>query len=107
MLPPFARAYDYGILRSAKFLRFKPYLATVRQDGAWQKRVSQNMERPMAFALEYREFASQQLNAAQSAALPLVRERHLQAAERWQQLAEEHERFEQPPGAMGRQDYFY
>ena len=42
----------------------------------------------MACALEYREFAEQQLNAARSAQLPLVRQRHLQAAERWQQLAD-------------------
>lgn len=61
----------------------------------------------MAFALEYREYADQQLKAAHSAALPLVRQRHLQAAERWQQLAEEHERFEHRPGRQQRQDYFY
>lgn len=61
----------------------------------------------MAFALEYREFAERQIRAANTAALPLVRQRHLQAAERWQQLAEEHERFEQPPGRKQRQDYFF
>lgn len=61
----------------------------------------------MAFALEYREFAMQQLNAAHAAALPMVRQRHLQAAERWQQLAEEHERFEEPPCINHRQNFFY
>ncbi len=61
----------------------------------------------MAFALEYREFAMQQLKAARTAALPLVRQRHLEAADRWQQLAEEHERFELPVSTMQRQDYFY
>ena len=61
----------------------------------------------MAFALEYREYADRQIKAAHTSALPQVRQRHLQAAERWQQLAEEHERFEQPRGRMQSQDYFY
>jgi hypothetical protein len=61
----------------------------------------------MACALEYREFAEQQLSAARSAQLPLVRQRHLQAAERWQQLADEQERFELPALPKLRQEYFF
>ncbi len=61
----------------------------------------------MAAALEYREYAEQQLDAAQSAQLPQVRQRHLQAAERWQQLADEQERFELPALPKLRQDFFY
>ncbi len=62
----------------------------------------------MACSNEYREFAEQQFNAAERAELPLVRQRHLKAAERWQQLADEMEQFERPARVAGmRQDYFY
>ncbi len=61
----------------------------------------------MACAMEYREFAEQQLSAAATADLPLVRQRHLTAAERWQRLAEELERFQMPARPLQRQDMFY
>ena len=61
----------------------------------------------MACAMEYREFAEQQLAAAAAADLPLVRQRHLAAAERWERLAEELERFEIPTRPIQRQEMFY
>ena len=48
----------------------------------------------MSNATEYRDFAEQQRQAARNCALPLVRSRHLEAAQRWECLAEETERFE-------------
>jgi hypothetical protein len=61
----------------------------------------------MGCAVEYREFAQQQLSAAEGSNLPLVRQRHLEAAARWAQLAEELERFEIPEGRLFKQEYFY
>ena len=48
----------------------------------------------MACANEYRDFAAQQRQEAEACALPLARQRHLNAARRWESLAEETERFE-------------
>jgi len=59
----------------------------------------------MGCAVEYRQFAEQQRSAANEAKLPLVRQLHLEAAERWQQLAEEQELFERPTKRV--QDMFY
>lgn len=61
----------------------------------------------MACSMEYRQFAEQQVNAALTAELPLVRKRHLEAAERWKQLADEMERFELPTMRRRPQEVFY
>jgi hypothetical protein len=61
----------------------------------------------MGCAVEYREFAQQQRTAAEVCNLPQVRQRHLEAAERWAQLAEELERFEFTEGKLFKQEYFY
>ncbi len=61
----------------------------------------------MGCAIEYREFAEQQLSAAEDSNLPLVRMRHLEAAERWARLAEELERFQISDRALFDQDIFY
>jgi hypothetical protein len=61
----------------------------------------------MGCAIEYREFAEQQLSAAEETNLPLVRMRHLEAAERWARLAEELERFQLTEGTRFNQEIFY
>jgi hypothetical protein len=61
----------------------------------------------MGCAIEYRVFAEQQLSAAEETSLPLVRMRHLEAAERWARLAEELERFQGTDGVLFDQDIFY
>ncbi len=61
----------------------------------------------MSNAAEYRDFAEQQREAAQTSALPLVRIRHLEAAQRWDRLAEETERFAVRAPAHHRMDLFY
>jgi hypothetical protein len=61
----------------------------------------------MGCAVEYREFEQQLRSAAEVSTLPMVRQRHLEAAERWAQLAEELERFEIPEGKLFKQEYFY
>lgn len=48
----------------------------------------------MAASAEYRMFAEEQRRAAEAASLPLVRQRHLAAADSWERIAEEQELFE-------------
>lgn len=61
----------------------------------------------MACSSEYRENAAQQREAAASTDLPMVKLRLLEAAERWDQLADEVERYELPMRQDQRQDIFY
>ena len=48
----------------------------------------------MAASAEYRQFAQHQRRAAEEAMLPLVRQRHLAAADSWERIAQEQELFE-------------
>ncbi len=61
----------------------------------------------MACSVEYRDLAAQQRSEAEAAQLPQVRSRHLDAAKRWEILAEELERFEVPVQAHQLQQIFY
>lgn len=56
----------------------------------------------MGVSTDYRQFANAQRKAASSAPLPMVRDKHLSAAERWETLAAELEQFE--PRALNSQD---
>ena len=53
----------------------------------------------MAASNEYRMYAEEQRRAAQLASLPLVRQRHLAAADSWERIAVEQEMFELPNSA--------
>jgi hypothetical protein len=48
----------------------------------------------MAASADYRQFAEEQRRAAEEACLPLVRQRHLAAADSWERIAQEQELFE-------------
>ena len=61
----------------------------------------------MACSSEYRDNAAQQREAATSTNLPMVKHRLLEAAERWDQLADEVERYELPLRPARRQEIFY
>ena len=61
----------------------------------------------MACSSEYRANAEQQREAAEATALPMVRGRLLEAAERWDQLADEVERYELTRRQTRRQEVFY
>ena len=63
----------------------------------------------MGAATDYRQFATEQRNAAETAPLPMVRLKHLSAAERWECLAEQIERCERGMLNLsdGAQELFY
>jgi hypothetical protein len=61
----------------------------------------------MTCSFEYRANAEQQRDAAAATNLPMVKLRLLEAAERWDQLADEVERYELPLRPARRQDVFY
>ncbi|MGE3692324.1 MAG: hypothetical protein AB7F98_13190 [Novosphingobium sp.] len=60
----------------------------------------------MAVSVEYRGFAEEQRRAAEGARLPMVRMRHLEAAESWDRLAEELEWLDTSP-RRARQEMIY
>ncbi len=66
-------------------------------------------EDKMGAASDYRQFAIAQRKAASSAPLPMVRDKHISAAERWETLAAELERCE--AGTLNfrdqRQEFFH
>jgi hypothetical protein len=61
----------------------------------------------MAVSSEYRANAEQQRAAAAATNLPMVKLRLLDAADRWDQLADELERYELPLRPARRQEVFY
>jgi hypothetical protein len=61
----------------------------------------------MGMALDYRLLATDQRRKADEARLPLVRLKHLGAAEKFECLAQEVERFEHMPTPASHQDIFF
>ena len=61
----------------------------------------------MGMALDYRLLAANQRRQADATTLVMVRLKHLEAAEKFELLAEEFERFEAMPAADPRQDYIF
>jgi hypothetical protein len=61
----------------------------------------------MATALDYRQLAAEQRRSADRACLAMVRLKHLSAAEKWDSMAEEIERFEPNPAKWLGPDLIY